>query len=163
MIRLALVFLFLIPRLCISNDIPFVKYPAEIPLVGKRAPVSMRLRKARQFRTVLRLAAAEGPNFNGHYRIAVWGCGTNCIEWAIINLRTGSVWFAPDYAWSCYISGIDPKIEEKTRDWLESKIGSSLLALNVCEDEKNERIFDTTILYRWKNNNLIFVSKRRIK
>jgi hypothetical protein len=37
--------------------------------------------KARRYRSVLRAEAREGPNFNGHYRVASWGCGTNCIEW----------------------------------------------------------------------------------
>ena len=48
---------------------------------------------ARLFRTMLRLAAAQGPNFAGHYTIAVWGCGTSCSDFAIINAKTGRVTF----------------------------------------------------------------------
>jgi hypothetical protein len=43
------------------------------------------------FRTELREAAAAGPNFAGHYRLASWGCGAACFQWAIIDVRSGKV------------------------------------------------------------------------
>jgi len=46
---------------------------------------------ARKYRTVLRLAISEGPNFAGHYRLVHWGCGTSCAMFAVVNLRTGRV------------------------------------------------------------------------
>lgn len=46
---------------------------------------------ARRYRTVLRLAVSEGPNFAGHYRLVHWGCGTSCAMFAVVNLRTGQV------------------------------------------------------------------------
>jgi hypothetical protein len=33
----------------------------------------------------------EGPNFAGHYRVAVWGCGSSCAMFAVINLKSGKV------------------------------------------------------------------------
>lgn len=53
---------------------------------------------ARRFRTVLRREADQGPNFAGHYRIAVWGCGTSCAEFAVINLNTGQVITPNDFS-----------------------------------------------------------------
>ncbi|HSY47860.1 MAG TPA: hypothetical protein VLC46_03535 [Thermoanaerobaculia bacterium] len=53
--------------------------------------------KAHRYRTVLRQSAAEGPDFAGEYKVARWGCGTCCSEFAIINLRTGVVYFPPFY------------------------------------------------------------------
>jgi len=32
------------------------------------------------FRGQFRYAALQPPNFAGHYRIAIWGCGTQCLE-----------------------------------------------------------------------------------
>ena len=58
----------------------FSKFPPEGKLIGKAAPMSMNRREARTFRTVLRREAAEGPNFNGHYRIAYWGGGTGVVS-----------------------------------------------------------------------------------
>jgi hypothetical protein len=46
---------------------------------------------ARKYRTVLRLAIAEGPNFAGYYRLVHWGCGTSCAMFAVVNLKTGRV------------------------------------------------------------------------
>lgn len=60
----------------------FDKYPGEEPLTSEPAAPQMSLPKARKYRTVLRRAAMDGPNFNGHYRTVLWGCGTNCVEWA---------------------------------------------------------------------------------
>ena len=33
----------------------------------------------------------HGPNFAGQYRVAIWGCGTSCAQFAVVNLRTGRV------------------------------------------------------------------------
>jgi hypothetical protein len=46
---------------------------------------------ARMYRTVLRREIARGPNFAGHYRVAVWGCGSSCSMFAVVNLITGRV------------------------------------------------------------------------
>lgn len=51
--------------------------------------------QARHFRTMLRLEAAKGADFAGHYKIAKWGCGTACIQFAIVDSRNGSVFFPP--------------------------------------------------------------------
>lgn len=49
--------------------------------------------QAKMFHTKLREAAAEGVNFAGHYILATWGCGTNCSQSAIIDARSGTVFF----------------------------------------------------------------------
>ena len=46
---------------------------------------------ARMYRTVLRREIEQGPNFAGHYRVAVWGCGSSCSMFAVVNLNTGRV------------------------------------------------------------------------
>jgi len=43
---------------------------------------------AKRFRTVLRSALKDGPNFAGHYSIATWGCGTQCLSYAVIDAAT---------------------------------------------------------------------------
>jgi len=47
------------------------------------------------FRTKLREGAKKGPNFAGHYTVITWGCGTDCRLVAIVDARTGRVYFAP--------------------------------------------------------------------
>jgi hypothetical protein len=46
---------------------------------------------AKTYRTVLRNEIKKGPNFAGHYRLAVWGCGSSCAMFAVIDLMSGKV------------------------------------------------------------------------
>jgi hypothetical protein len=48
-------------------------------------------RTARMYQTILREEVSQGPNFAGNYRLAVWGCGSSCAMFAVVNLRTGRV------------------------------------------------------------------------
>jgi hypothetical protein len=92
----------LLPLLILAGSEPeFARHPAEPALVDAPAAPSLASAKARRFRTRLRDAAAEGANFNGHYALTHWGCGTNCIEWAVVDPTDGAVWFAPEPAFSC--------------------------------------------------------------
>src|SRR5262249_53275288 len=82
-----------------STDAVLAKYPAAAPFKGKPAPVNLASHKdARTFRTRLREAAAEGPNFAGHMIVATWGCGTSCQTVALIDARNGRVYFGPTAA-----------------------------------------------------------------
>jgi hypothetical protein len=58
------------------------------------SPAQLDLRSnpiAKMYRTVIRDEMRHGPNFGGQYRVAVWGCGTSCAQFAVVNLRTGRV------------------------------------------------------------------------
>src|SRR3954452_4424077 len=109
----------------------FLSYPAVHRLSRAPAAPIVTSGKAHRYRTVLRDEAREGPNFNGHYRVASWGCGTNCIEWAVIDLETGKVWFPSEPAYSCWAP--EEPDDVKIPDWLEMRITSSLLYLHVCD------------------------------
>lgn len=50
---------------------------------------------ARTFRTRLREAWSGDVNFAGNFIFTYWGCGTNCLSGAIIDAKTGRVYF-PD-------------------------------------------------------------------
>jgi len=63
---------------------------------GRAAPVDLASHPlASRFRTRLREAAGKGPNFAGHYTIASWGCGSGCLQYAIVDARNGRVFFPP--------------------------------------------------------------------
>ncbi|MDR3523468.1 MAG: hypothetical protein P4L66_05140 [Acetobacteraceae bacterium] len=59
--------------------------PAEVDL--KSDP------EASRFRTVLSEGAKRGPNFAGHYTIVGWGCGTSCLNLALVDAKSGKVNF----------------------------------------------------------------------
>jgi hypothetical protein len=50
---------------------------------------------AKTYRTVLRNQVAKGTNYAGHYRVAVWGCGSSCAMFAVVDLSSGKVILAP--------------------------------------------------------------------
>jgi hypothetical protein len=68
----------------------FSDYPAT-PWSGKPAAVKATTPQSKQYRTVLREAQKQGPDFAGRFRVAQWGCGAGCTDWAVIDSRTGRV------------------------------------------------------------------------
>lgn len=69
----------------------FADYPAGRRTVVRPARPILVGAEARHYRTVIRLGAAEGPNFAGNFTIVRWGCGAGCIDWAIVDARTGRI------------------------------------------------------------------------
>jgi hypothetical protein len=101
---------------------------------------------ARTFRTVLRRGAAEGPNFAGHYAVVAWGCGTSCVTFAIVNLKTGNVIFPDDFssAHGIHLDADDFERIASTGYWgLRYKLDSRLLIVvgMLDEDKKREGVF----------------------
>jgi hypothetical protein len=68
-------------------------------MTGKPTAVNLNSHSgARKFRTALRLGASEGPNFAGHFTIVTWGCGTDCVQHALVDAKTDTVFFPPEIA-----------------------------------------------------------------
>lgn len=67
----------------------FEDYAVQEKWDGTAAPVKFQTRSDREFRTQFINASKEAPNFAGHYRVATWGCGTNCLQGGIVDLSTG--------------------------------------------------------------------------
>jgi len=76
-----------------SKTPTFERYAAKVETI-KNVKVNLKSHKyANMFRTNLRNAAKEGVNFAGHYILTTWGCGTNCSQTAVIDARSGRVFF----------------------------------------------------------------------
>lgn len=71
----------------------FGDFPVREVFRGTPAAPLLATPEARRFRTQLSRQAATGPNFAGFYTFARWGCGAGCVTGAIIDARTGQVWF----------------------------------------------------------------------
>src|SRR5204862_3984791 len=80
--------------LLLARSTEFAKYPPAARLHKPAATPDVRTGRAHHYRTRLREEAKEGANYDGHYRVAMWGSGWNCIEWAAIDLATVKVWMA---------------------------------------------------------------------
>ena len=71
----------------------FKDFPVRGEYTGKNARVII-TGEDRMYRTRLREAALEKPNFAGHYILTAWGCGAGCLMGAVIDANTGKVhWF----------------------------------------------------------------------
>lgn len=62
---------------------------------GKLAAVKISKPEDRLYRTALREQAKKGPNFAGHYRMAAIGCGLDSFFIAVIDNKTGKVYWPP--------------------------------------------------------------------
>ena len=100
-------------------------------------------------KTVLREAAKKNPNFDGKYVIASWGCGTNCQQFALIDLETGKVTFGVTTEWG-----------------LAFRRNSSLLVVNDPDlylpeyEQWNDGIVPSwvyTRYYRWDGKTLVLL------
>lgn len=70
----------------------FEDYSAIEESIGQPASVDLSSHpNARTFRTRLREGAKQGANFAGHYALVWWGCGNECQQALVVDLRTGIV------------------------------------------------------------------------
>jgi hypothetical protein len=106
----------------------FKDYPSE-PYAGPNAPIVLK-RGDMMFRTKLREASKEKPNFAGHYILAVWGCGAECLMGAAIDAKTGRVFWLP-HTICCWGFNVDERFEP-----MEFRLNSSLIVFSGLRNEK---------------------------
>lgn len=79
---------------CSSGAPKFGDFPAKVSLSSAIAPVNLASHpRAKKFRSRLRDGALLGPNFAGVFTVVNWGCGVACQELAIVDARSGRVFF----------------------------------------------------------------------
>jgi len=128
-----------------SSPLRFEDFPASTNAPDRNAAPVLTGR-ARTYRTLLRAAASERPNFAGHFIMVTWGCGTECMMGAAINARTGQVTFLP-FATCCF--SLAP---EGTEDMVMFRRDSSLIKLVGFRNEQERSL--GTHYYRLTGNRL---------
>ena len=81
----------------VSQPPQFEDYPVNESWHGTAPPLNLTSRWDRMFRTRLTNAAKEPPNFAGHFHFVTWGCGSECVSGAVIDLQNANI-FAPPLA-----------------------------------------------------------------
>ena len=138
------------------QGIRYEDFPAGKAFAGKPAAVKLITKKARMNRTVLREGAAGGPNFGGHYTVVTWGCGSSCVQFAIVDAISGNVYFP-----SFYVAvgvGSDQDYEHIPEP-LQYKLDSKLLMVtgNLNEAEKGGVYY-----YKWDNSRLTLIKQSEL-
>jgi len=76
----------------VKNLPKFEDFPAEQSSTDIADDIDWKSDKnAKIFRTRLRKGLAQGPNFNGHYAVIMYGCGTMCQGNFIIDTKNGKI------------------------------------------------------------------------
>jgi hypothetical protein len=144
----------------VLTAVDFGAYPSDEALVAPAAKPIVTGPAAR-FATQIREAAKQPPDFNGHFKIARWGCGSNCLQWAVIDLQTGRVVMAPRTLNSCTPG--DAKDAAQFPDWLDYRADSRLIVAYECEDPKNGLLYDTRRFYALQRGALVALRMERLK
>jgi hypothetical protein len=82
-----------------GNPPQFTDYPVvatDQSRSGTRPPLRLTTRTARRYTTAIHRAYSEPPNFAGHLHVVIWGCGTDCRNFALIDYKTGLVHTLPN-------------------------------------------------------------------
>ncbi len=123
---------------------------------GKAAPAIISDRRARLFRTMIKEQAKGQPNFAGHYNLATSGCGSDCRGFALIDARTGRVYFNPR---ALYVAGVPFQDEDR----LQFRPDSRLLIISGSVDGVGGYQDEATFYYVWERNRFRLLRKTKIK
>jgi hypothetical protein len=117
---------------------------------GKPARPVLAGREALKYRTVITEGSREGPNFAGHFTIVEWGCGGGCVQFAIVDAKTGRVFMPPFYVGPRAVAeGSDSEPEDPLKYQKDSK----LLIVNGSRNEKGEGVY----YYKWDMGKLTLI------
>jgi hypothetical protein len=118
-----------------SKEPRFEDYPADVDTHLKPATPQFKTGGQRRFRGTIRESVEKGVNFAGHYAIAEWGCGSGCVQTAVVDLRTGDVYDGPFGALPKARMSLIPNADvDKTGIFYQED--SSLFIARGCPNEK---------------------------
>lgn len=122
----------------------FSEYSVKQVYRGKPVAPKLLTRDQRRFRTMIRGGANSKVEFAGHYTVPIWGCGTGCASFAIVDSLSGKV-YGPTFT-----------LEELPLDWqnkqpapperMEFHPDSRLMKINGCPNEKDCGFYDYVMI-----------------
>ena len=131
-----------------QNKVPqFKDFPAGKIYKGKNVPVKLTTADERMFRTRLREAAKEKPNFAGRYILTTWGCGTTCLMGAVIDAQTGKVYWW-DFSICCW-EDVDENFNP-----IEFRLDSRLIVFSGLRNEDGTK---GAHFYKFENGRFVFI------
>jgi hypothetical protein len=150
----ALIILAALVSIGFAQSVPrFSAFPATVEKARAKAIDFKKNPDARTFRTRLSEALRRGVDFAGHYVVAGWGCGTGCILGAIIDARTGNVF------WPEQLSALGVLFSggEYANEPVAYRKKSRMLVISGVPGQANDDAPEKPsgiYYYEWKNNRL---------
>jgi hypothetical protein len=131
-------------------DFKFDDYAVENVFQGTPARPHILEKQHLEFRTAITDAAAKGANFAGHYAIAQWDCGSDCISLVIIDETDGRL-FSPPFKvlTTPQVPGTDDDPPHEFQGAV-FQLKSRLLIVDGCPEGKR----CATYYYEWKDDQL---------
>jgi hypothetical protein len=119
-----------------SPPAKFEDFPAGPPFKGAPAKPVLKTNWQRSYRTSIRDAASQGPDFAAKYKIAQWGCGSGCIGIAIIDEQSGAVYDGPFHV-VAFTPASYPDQPDKSAfdDPIQYKLQSRLFVVHGCLED----------------------------
>ena len=115
-----------------------------------------------RYRSSVEYDAKHGPNFAGHYTIALWSCGTGCSSMVVVDAKTGTLYRDVPFG-TLDING-NPAAKNHEYAGLRFRIDSSLLIVEGCRDAdfrraKGERPDCSRSYFQWMVPGFKFLRK----
>lgn len=141
----------------------FEQYPVQEVFSGLSAALDLGSNPiGPKFKTRITEAYTGKPNFSGHYTLASWGCGVECIAFVVIDNKTGHIY--GDYS--------SEKLTDGHSSYgMDFRHESNLIIINPSEetsphffqsmDEHQKNILKESVgiypkkYFKWEGNNLI--------
>lgn len=105
-------------------------------------------KKINKYKTVIAHDADRGVNFSGHFRVVTWGCGTDCHQFAIVDIKKRTVFMSSIIE---LIAGSTGNDENR----VYFRPDSSLIIFNGSINDEIEGKF----FFNWKSGRLIFLCR----
>jgi hypothetical protein len=118
----------------------FSDYPVQRIYRGKPAPPILS-KDQRTFQTMIRRGATSPVQFAGHYTVPIWGCGSGCSQFAIVDSITGRVYDAP-LGVTEFPGLSQEKHTAQFPERVEFQPDSRLMKINGCPNERDCGFYD---------------------
>lgn len=149
--------LVLAPTLSGQGAVPrFTDYSATEKFTGIPAAPVLSAAAARRYRTIIQRDSAAGPNFAGHYTVAVWGCGSTCVGFAVVDAQTGKVYFHPEVSRAM-------QVPYQVENVLQFRLDSRLLVIAGESEGLQGKASVGKFYYEWSDEQFSLVGKSEIQ
>ncbi len=127
----------------------FDQFRAREVFKGELTEPQLKTAFVRNFGTAIREGAARGPNFAGRFAIVRWGCGSECVQMAVVDEKSGAVYRGPFATLAFSVSliwhGNGPEADRF--EPVSFRLDSRLLVVRGCPEENQRNCAEA--YYEW--------------